>query len=79
MKPENRKVHMSFVFGLKLKAPPGSCYVGRSQSCAHKPSTPGLTRTRSCIKQTAVRIGDADRRLRDRNNLADRLNWPRVW
>src|SRR5215467_13464734 len=65
MKPANRKVHMSFVFGLKLKAPPVSCYVGGSQSCVHKPSTPGLTRSRSCIRQPAVRIGDADRRLRE--------------
>lgn len=65
MKPANRKVHMGFVFGLKLKAPPVSCYVGGSQSCVHKPSTPGLTRSRSCIRQPAVRIGDADRRLRE--------------
>ena len=67
MKPATRKVHMSFVFALRLRAPPVSC-TGMSDAVSpgvHKPRTPGLTRGRSCIRQPAVRIGDVDRRLRE--------------
>src|SRR5262245_5324624 len=57
---------MRVVCGLKLKAPRVSCAgISDALSPVRKTSHSGFTRGRSCVRQPAVRIGDADHRLRE--------------